>query len=37
MFQREEMRLQGMANDVAAGRIVQIDAAVLHELHSHHP
>lgn len=25
MFQREELRLQSMVNDVAAGRIVQID------------
>lgn len=26
MFQREEGRLQGMVNDVAGGRIVQVDA-----------
>jgi hypothetical protein len=26
VFQREEIRLQGMVNDVAEGRIVQIDA-----------
>jgi hypothetical protein len=26
MFQREELRLQGMVNDVAEGRIVQVDA-----------
>jgi hypothetical protein len=25
MFQREELRLQGMVNDVAEGRIVQVD------------
>ncbi|SEJ95399.1 hypothetical protein [Pseudomonas sp. NFR16] len=26
MFQREEIRLQGMVNDVAEGRIVQVEA-----------
>jgi len=26
MFQREEMRLQGMVNDVAEGRIVHVEA-----------
>lgn len=25
MFQREELRLQGMVNDVTQGRIVQVD------------
>lgn len=25
MLQRDELRLQGMVNDVAAGRIVQVD------------